>query len=58
MMPAAEKLMANSGLSATQVAGTGVGGRITKPDVIVAFKERPVCGSICCCRSSGSTGRS
>lgn len=39
MMPAAEKLMANSGLSASQVAGTGVGGRITKPDVIAALKS-------------------
>ena len=52
MMPAAEKLMANSGLSATQVAGTGVGGRITKPDVIAALKSaQPVA-------PSGSTGRS
>ncbi len=39
MMPAAEKLMANSGLSSAQVAGTGVGGRITKPDVIAALKS-------------------
>ena len=39
MMPSAEKLMANSGLSAAQVAGTGVGGRITKPDVIAALKS-------------------
>ena len=46
MMPAAEKLMANSGLSATQVAGTGVGGRITKPDVIAALKSaQPVAPS-------------
>ena len=41
MMPAAEKLMANSGLSASQVAGTGGGGRITKPDVIAALKSPP-----------------
>ena len=39
MMPSAEKLMANSGLFAAQVAGTGVGGRITKPDVIAALKS-------------------
>ena len=46
MMPAAEKLMANSGLSASQVAGTGVGGRITKPDVIAALKSaQPVAPS-------------
>lgn len=46
MMPAAEKLMANSGLSAAQVAGTGVGGRITKPDVIAALKSaQPVAPS-------------
>ena len=46
MMPAAEKLMANSGLSAYQVAGTGVGGRITKPDVIAALKSaQPVAPS-------------
>ena len=47
MMPAAEKLMANSGLSASQVAGTGVGGRITKPDVIAALKSaQPVAASL------------
>lgn len=47
MMPAAEKLMANSGLSASQVAGTGVGGRITKPDVIAALKSaQPVAPSV------------
>lgn len=46
MMPAAEKLMANSGLSASQVAGTGVGGRITKLDVIAALKSaQPVAPS-------------
>lgn len=46
MMPAAEKLMANSGLSASQVAGTGVGGRITKPEVIAALKSaQPVAPS-------------
>lgn len=46
MMPAAEKLMANSGLSASQVTGTGVGGRITKPDVIAALKSaQPVAPS-------------
>lgn len=46
MMPAAEKLMANTGLSAAQVAGTGVGGRITKPDVIAALKSaQPVAPS-------------
>ena len=46
IMPAAEKLMANSGLSASQVAGTGVGGRITKPDVIAALKSaQPVAPS-------------
>ena len=46
MMPAAEKLMANSGLSVAQVAGTGVGGRITKPDVIAALKSaQPVAPS-------------
>lgn len=39
MMPAAERLMANSGLSGAQVAGTGVGGRITKPDVIATLKS-------------------
>ena len=44
--PAAEKLMANSGLSASQVAGTGVGGRITKLDVIAALKSaQPVAPS-------------
>lgn len=46
MMPSAEKLMVNSGLSAAQVAGTGVGGRITKPDVIAALKSaQPVAPS-------------
>ena len=35
--PAAAKLMAEQGVSATQVAGTGPGGRITKGDVLAAM---------------------
>jgi 2-oxoglutarate dehydrogenase E2 component (dihydrolipoamide succinyltransferase) len=35
-MPAAAKMMAESGLAASQVAGTGRDGRITKGDVIGA----------------------
>lgn len=38
VMPAAEKLMANSGIDATAVAGTGLGGRITKQDVLSMLK--------------------
>jgi len=57
MMPAAEKLMANSGLSASQVAGTGVGGRITKPDVIAALKSAQPVAPLSSRFSSGSAGR-
>ena len=38
VMPAAEKLMANSGIDAAAVAGTGLGGRITKRDVLSMLK--------------------
>ena len=38
VMPAAEKLMANSGIDAAAVAGTGLGGRITKQDVLSMLK--------------------
>lgn len=34
VMPAAEKLIANSGIDAAAVAGTGLGGRVTKQDVL------------------------
>ncbi|MEP6608004.1 MAG: 2-oxoglutarate dehydrogenase complex dihydrolipoyllysine-residue succinyltransferase [Burkholderiaceae bacterium] len=42
-MPAAAKMMADAGLSASQVSGTGKDGRITKGDVIEASeaKARP-----------------
>jgi len=39
-MPAAAKMMADSGISATQVAGTGRDGRITKGDVIGAVEAK------------------
>ena len=35
-MPAARKMMAEQGLSASDVTGTGRGGRVTKPDVLAA----------------------
>lgn len=38
VMPTAEKLMANSGIDAAAVAGTGLGGRITKQDVLSMLK--------------------
>ena len=38
VMPAAEKLMANSGIDAAAVTGTGLGGRITKQDVLSMLK--------------------
>jgi 2-oxoglutarate dehydrogenase E2 component (dihydrolipoamide succinyltransferase) len=41
-MPAAAKLMADNGLSASQVAGTGKDGRITKGDVLGAVAAGPV----------------
>jgi len=42
-MPAAAKMMADAGMSGSQVAGTGKNGRITKGDVIAAAeaKARP-----------------
>jgi len=39
-MPAAAKMMADSGVSASQVAGTGKDGRITKGDVIGAVDAK------------------
>lgn len=39
VMPAAEKMMVNAGLTASQVTPGGVGGRITKQDVIAALKS-------------------
>ena len=39
-MPAAAKMMADSGISASQVAGTGKDGRITKGDVIGAVEAK------------------
>ena len=41
-MPAARKLMAEKGLAATDVIGTGLGGRITKGDVLGASAPKPV----------------
>ena len=35
-MPAARKMLAEQGLSASDVTGTGRGGRVTKPDVLAA----------------------
>jgi len=40
-MPSAAKLMAEQGLSASQVAGTGRDGRITKGDVLQAGQAKP-----------------
>ena len=40
-MPAAAKLMADNGLSASQVSGTGKDGRITKGDVLGAVAAGP-----------------
>ncbi|RDL43825.1 dihydrolipoamide succinyltransferase [Marinomonas piezotolerans] len=39
--PAARKALAEAGLSASQVKGTGKGGRITKEDVEAASKNKP-----------------
>jgi 2-oxoglutarate dehydrogenase E2 component (dihydrolipoamide succinyltransferase) len=39
-MPAAAKMMADAGMSESQVAGTGKDGRITKGDVIVASEAK------------------
>jgi 2-oxoglutarate dehydrogenase E2 component (dihydrolipoamide succinyltransferase) len=39
-LPAARKLMADQGLAAAQVAGTGRGGRITKGDVLGTVEAR------------------
>jgi 2-oxoglutarate dehydrogenase E2 component (dihydrolipoamide succinyltransferase) len=42
VMPAAAKRMADAGLAAPQVAGTGRDGRITKGDVLAAIESRAV----------------
>jgi 2-oxoglutarate dehydrogenase E2 component (dihydrolipoamide succinyltransferase) len=39
-MPAARKLMADKGVSAAEVVGTGRGGRVTKPDVLAAAQAK------------------
>ena len=39
-MPAARKMMADQGISAAEVAGTGRGGRITKGDVLAAAEAK------------------
>ncbi len=39
-MPAARKMMADKGISAAEVAGTGRGGRITKGDVLSAAEAK------------------
>lgn len=38
MMPGAEKLAANSPVDPAQISGTGVGGRITREDVLAALR--------------------
>ncbi len=40
-MPAARKMMAEQGLSASDVTGTGRGGRVTKADVLAAEAKTP-----------------
>lgn len=40
-MPAAAKMLADNKMSATQVAGTGKDGRVTKGDVITALDKKP-----------------
>ena len=40
-LPAARKMMAEQGVAATDVAGTGRGGRITKGDVLAVAGARP-----------------
>lgn len=44
-MPAAAKMMAETGLSSSQVSGTGRDGRITKGDVIGAAAASPAAGA-------------
>ncbi len=41
-LPAARKLMAETGLAAGEVAGTGRGGRVTKGDVLAAMAKAPL----------------
>ncbi len=40
-MPAAAKMLAENSMSASQVAGTGKDGRVTKGDVIGALQQKP-----------------
>ncbi|AEF54316.1 2-oxoglutarate dehydrogenase complex dihydrolipoyllysine-residue succinyltransferase [Marinomonas posidonica] len=44
--PAARKALAEAGLSAAQVKGTGKGGRITKEDVDAAVKAKPAAAPV------------
>jgi len=46
-LPAARKMMSEQGVGASEVAGTGRGGRITKPDVVAAVqaKSAPAAGT-------------
>lgn len=46
MMPAAEKLAANSPVDPAQISGTGVGGRITREDVLAALKNPHLAASV------------
>jgi len=41
-MPAAAKMLAENSMAASQVAGTGKDGRVTKGDVISALEKKPV----------------
>ncbi|MDE3153348.1 MAG: 2-oxoglutarate dehydrogenase complex dihydrolipoyllysine-residue succinyltransferase, partial [Gemmatimonadota bacterium] len=43
--PAAERLAAESGVDLSRVQGTGLGGVVSKPDVIEALSARPVAGA-------------
>jgi 2-oxoglutarate dehydrogenase E2 component (dihydrolipoamide succinyltransferase) len=45
-MPAAAKMLAENNLSASQVAGTGRDGRVTKGDVITQLEKKPAAPSV------------
>jgi 2-oxoglutarate dehydrogenase E2 component (dihydrolipoamide succinyltransferase) len=51
-MPAAAKMLAENNMSASQVAGTGRDGRVTKGDVITQLEKKPAAGPAPAARQS------
>jgi len=56
--PAAAKILDEKGVSAADVAGTGVGGRITKEDALAASKSAAVPAPVAAAPTAASSGAS